>query len=274
MTRNRFAKRMGLPSSQFVIATNSNDILHRFMTTGTYSKEPIHGAAASGGIPKDGALAHSSGVKETLSPAMDILVSSNFERLLAYLAFDFYSNCPNPDTDTKLQIGRTHVSKWLQDLKTHGGFTVDPAILEAAQKDFSSERVDDEETIETIRTAYSTFFPTIDNNSEGTTGKTGGYILDPHSAIGIAASLRSLTESSPPKEYTISLATAHPAKFANAVDLALRGEEGYSFDDVLPQQFKDMEHMPRRVEAIGKNGRFEKVRDLISQRVPQSAKAD
>jgi len=261
---------MGLPCSPLVIATNSNDILHRFMTTGTYSKEPVQGAAASCGIANDGAKAHSSGVRETLSPAMDILISSNFERLLACLAFDFYSSSSHPDTATKLQIGRSQVGTWLQDLKTKGGFTVDPAILAAAQTDFSSERVDDDETISTIRSAYSSFFPQV-ANSEGTTGKTGGYILDPHSAIGIAASLRSIPKHKPPV-YTISLATAHPAKFANAVDLALKAEEGYSFDDVLPQQFKDLEKMPRRVEAIGKDERLEKVRDLIMQKVPSSGR--
>ena len=71
-----FAKRMGLPIEKLVIATNENDILHRFWRSGYYEKKPVHGAeAANGGFPEDGVRAHEDGVRETLSPAMDILVS-------------------------------------------------------------------------------------------------------------------------------------------------------------------------------------------------------
>ena len=262
---SRFAKRMGLPCSRLVIATNNNDILHRFMTTGTYSKRPVYGAEASGGSTRDGVEADASGVKGTWSPAMDILVSSNFERLLAFLAYEVLSGSPNPDTEARLQIGRSHVSKWLQDLKTTGGFTVDPALLAAAREDFSSERVDNDETIGTIKSSYLTFFPKVEN-SEGTTGKTGGYILDPHSAIGIAASMKSISST----EYTISLATAHPAKFEDAVHKSLTGQTGYSFDDMKPQQFKEMDYMESRVRSIGKDDRLENVKSLIIEKIPAS----
>jgi threonine synthase len=97
-----FAKRMGLPAEKLVIATNSNDILHRFWESGRYEKNPVHGKEAQGGIPEDGAKAHESGVKETLSPAMDILVSSNFERLLWFLAYDVYST----NSDAVIQRSR------------------------------------------------------------------------------------------------------------------------------------------------------------------------
>jgi threonine synthase len=66
-----FAKRMGLPISKLIIATNENDILHRFWQTGAYEKQGVHSASA------EGFNAHSKGVKETLSPAMDILISSS-----------------------------------------------------------------------------------------------------------------------------------------------------------------------------------------------------
>lgn len=259
-----FAKRMGLPISRLVIATNSNDILHRFMNTGIYSKQPIHGPKAEGGFAKDGAKAHPTGVKETLAPAMDILVSSNFERLLAYLAIDIYSPS-NPSTENKLRIMREKVTNWLHELKTNGGFTVDPELLAAARKDFSSERIDDDETIATIRSVYKTSFPKV-AAAEGTTGKSGAYILDPHSAIGIAASLRHISASSQPAN-TIALATAHPAKFAYAVDKALTGAEGYSFEDVLPAQFKEFEKMPRRVKEIGGNDRFGEIRALMDEKI-------
>jgi len=72
-----YASRMGLPIEKLVIATNENDILHRFWQTGTYSKKPNHHPTQNphNGIPEDGSKAHTDGVKETLSPAMDILVS-------------------------------------------------------------------------------------------------------------------------------------------------------------------------------------------------------
>jgi len=72
-----FAKRMGLPVSKLIIATNENDILHRFWQTGAYQKHHFSNGAAEGGIVEDGVKAHPEGVKETLSPAMDILVSSS-----------------------------------------------------------------------------------------------------------------------------------------------------------------------------------------------------
>ncbi len=71
-----FAKRMGLPVAKLAVATNENDILDRFWRSGQYEKKPVHGQQAKGGLVEDGVKAHESGVKETLSPAMDILISS------------------------------------------------------------------------------------------------------------------------------------------------------------------------------------------------------
>lgn len=69
-----------------LVATNENDILYRFWQTGRYEKQPVLGKEAEGGMKADGVKAHEEGCKETLSPAMDILVSSNFERLMWFLA--------------------------------------------------------------------------------------------------------------------------------------------------------------------------------------------
>ena len=115
-----FATRMGLPTDKLVVATNENDILHRFWQTGWYEKQPVHGKEAEGGIAADGAKAHEEGVKETLSPAMDILVSSNFERLLWFLAFE---TSKVEETNRRRMEAGEKVKGWVTQLNSNGGFT-------------------------------------------------------------------------------------------------------------------------------------------------------
>ncbi|KAE8453479.1 hypothetical protein EG329_010340 [Mollisiaceae sp. DMI_Dod_QoI] len=261
-----FAKRMGLPTDKLVIATNENDILDRFWKAGRYEKKPVKGPAAEGGIAEDGAKAHEDGVKETLSPAMDILVSSNFERLLWFLAYDFAAGAGMDDEWNKKQAGQ-EVEAWLKQLKSKGGFEVHPEILKLAQVDFESERVSDEQTLETIKQFYAA--PATHGTVTGIS--KGGYILDPHSAIGVAASLRSIRRTTP-AEHHISLATAHPAKFANAVDLALKNEAGFSFDSVLPEEFVGLEKKERRVIAVPKGAGWEGVREIVEEEVEAELK--
>jgi threonine synthase len=255
-----FAKRMGLPAQKLVIATNENDILHRFWQSGKYEKKPVHGREAEGGEPGDGAKAHESGVKETLSPAMDILVSSNFERLLWFLAYDVYSSSSNAVSQRRAQAG-DHVKSWLNALKTDGGFSVDAEIAEAARVDFKSYRVSDRETLETITNVFTSLTP--------------GYVLDPHSAIGVAAALRSTedAEARPPTGHHIALSTAHPAKFSNAVQDALQHEHGYSWEDVEPQEFKGLEDKPRRVSHVKKADGWEGVRRVVIAEVEAERQA-
>jgi threonine synthase len=218
----------------------------------------VHGKEAQGGIPEDGAKAHESGVKETLSPAMDILVSSNFERLLWFLAYDVYSTNSDAVIQRRSQAG-DHVRVWLNDLKSKGGFSVDAQILKAAQSDFSSYRVGDEETIETIKYVFSA-------------PQSKNYILDPHSAIGIAAALRSAEVSKPPSTHHIALATAHPAKFANAVELALPEQKEY-FQEKMPIEFKGLEDKPRRVSLIKRSDGWEGVRKVVIAEVEAELQA-
>ena len=210
-----FAKKLGVPSKSLVVATNENDILHRFWQTGAYEKNPVQDSAAEGGFAEDGAKAHPSGVKETLSPAMDILVSkcpylgkvmrkhlqarkkvsSNFERLLWYLAYSAQDQ-NRANVQEKRQAACAKVKEWQSELKSKGGFRVEGEVLDAAKADFSSERVSDAETLSTIQHIY---------------GK-GGYVLDPHSAVGVTAALRSAEAA--PGVHNVALATAHPAKFS------------------------------------------------------------
>ena len=243
-----FAKRMGLPASRLVIACNENDILHRFLQTGTYEKSPVRGAAAAGGLVQDGATAHPEGVKETLSPSMDILVSSNFERLLWFVAHDIYGSDAKEVRGAKEIAGRK-VKEWQTQLKTNGGFSVEEKVLNAVRADFAAERISDAETIATIRDVYR--WPE-------------GYILDPHSAIAVAAALRSIDGDS-----QVALATAHPAKFAKAVETALAAEKGFQFRDILPTQFVGLEERPRRVRTVRRSDGLESLRDLIVGDVDQ-----
>jgi threonine synthase len=254
---------MGLPSEKLVVATNENDILDRFWKTGHYEKKAVHGVAAEGGIPADGAKAHEDGVKETLSPAMDILVSSNFERLLWFLAHEFAAEAGMDDEWNKKQAGQ-EVESWLKQLKTEGGFSVHADILKSAKRDFESERVSDVQTLETIKQFYSS--PST-NGAINDNASKGGYILDPHSAIGVAASLRSIQRTTSSGTHHISLATAHPAKFANAVDLALKDEEGFSFNTVLPKEFIGLEQKKRRVTVVPKGAGWEGVRKIVEDEV-------
>lgn len=265
-----FAKRMGFPIEKLVVATNENDILDRFWKTGYYEKKPIHGRQVNGGFAEDGVKAHEDGVRETFSPAMDILVSSNFERLLWFLAFQVYGEGLKTVEEKRAEAGR-RVKGWLDELKSKGGFGVEPKLLEAAKLDFESERVSNKQTIAMIRQQYSAQTPAAkEDASSGTAGATnhGKYILDPHSAIGVEAALRSVQRAPPPGTTHIALATAHPAKFSKAVSQALENEKNFQFRDLLPEQFVGLEELEKRKYHFRKSEGIEGLRKFIRKRVP------
>ena len=243
-----FAKRMGLPVEKLVIATNENDILDRFFRSG-------------GEYAKD---AQSGGVKETHSPAMDILVSSNFERLLWFLDFEASSA---GSVEDRRQHACQSVSSWLNELKSRGGFSVPNIIVERARAEFDSEKVTNDQTISTIRSVYSSYAPSNIGPGSARSSKTGGYIVDPHTAVGITASLRS-TEHHPNTTH-ISLATAHPAKFVESVDLALRGQDGYDFNEVLPTEFIGLEQRESRLRLVGAEAGLQGIREIVKEEVEQ-----
>ena len=195
---------------------------------------------------------------------MDILVSSNFERLLWFLAFQTDGAS---SADERRKHACESVSRWLNELKSQGGFQVPSAVLEGAKAEFESERVDNDETISTIREIYASCFPANLGPGSAKSSKTGGYILDPHTAVGVAASRRSFQRN--PDASHIALSTAHPAKFASAVDLALRAENGYDFTEILPQEFVGLEQRESRVTPVGHGVGWEGVREIVKAEVEQ-----
>lgn len=163
------ARNMGLPISQLIVATNRNDILHRFMSGNQYFKETLH---------------------PTLSPSMDIMVSSNFERLL----FDMHGR------------NGALVNQLMDNFKATGKLAVDQDRWVEVRKLFDSLAVTDEQTCATIAQVY----------------KESGELLDPHTAIGVHAARECRRSISVPM---ITLGTAHPVKFPEAVEKAVPGKE-------------------------------------------------
>ena len=140
-----YAKKMGLPIGKLAVATNANDILARFWKTGKYEKVDstvnVAATAQVEGSSDRKQATDASGVKETLSPAMDILVSSNFERLLWYLAFE---NAGASEGDKKKEACAT-LDRWMGQMKSNGRVEVPVSVLEIARKDFVAERISDQQ---------------------------------------------------------------------------------------------------------------------------------
>jgi len=159
------ARRMGLDISQFVVASNRNDILTRFFETGAMRMGDV---------------------EPSLSPSMDIQVSSNFERL----AYELFSS-----------DGQT-VADLFTQFRQAGVLEVDAYRLGALRESWDGYRIDDDQTREVIASVHREF----------------GQIIDPHTAVGVGAALACRRSMSVPM---VCLATAHPAKFPDAVEAAI-----------------------------------------------------
>ncbi len=157
------AQKMGLPVEKLIIATNQNDILHRTLETGAYRRGEV--------VP-------------SISPSMDIQVSSNFERALYYA---YEGDC----AAVAAQMGAL----------AEGGFTISQGAIDWLRAHFASGRASEEETMATIRATYA----------------TSGEVICPHTAVGVKVARAHLGASGAPM---ITLATAHPAKFPDAVEEA------------------------------------------------------
>ena len=181
------AREMGLPIEQLVIATNQNDILHRCLTTGRYEMD---------------------GVKPSISPSMDIQISSNFERAL----FWAYGK------DGKA------VAQLMDEMKAKGGFAVSQGALEALREIYASGRVSEEETSLTITEELA----------------RSGELLCPHSAVGVRVGHAHVSGATP----MVTLATAHPAKFPDAVEAAT------GIRPPLPPRMADLFERSERVTRV------------------------
>jgi threonine synthase len=196
------ARQMGLPIDRLVIATNHNDILHRALCTGGYVTD---------------------GVKPSISPSMDIQVSSNFERAL----FDAYGR------------DGAAITALMAELKA-GGFHISQGAMQMLRATFASGRCSEAETSATItRTLAQT-----------------GELLCPHSAVGVKVAEENLGAAP-----MVTLATAHPAKFPDAVKAAT------GVHPSLPPRMADLFDRPERMTRVPDD--LAAIKSLIRERIAQ-----
>ena len=184
------AQKMGLPISMLAIASNENDILTRTLSSGAHRLEAV---------------------RKTLSPAMDIQISSNFERALFELS------------------GRDGVlvSRLMEDLSKTGQYHLSPEMLSSLRDTFFAHAVDDHATSAMMAQCLQEY----------------DMLIDPHSAVGLVAAQK-MRETGLVVDHLISLATAHPAKFPETV-LKATGRKA-----PLPEAMKAIEDLPERLDAL------------------------
>jgi threonine synthase len=180
------AKKLGVPITRLIVATNSNDILARAIATGTYARGDVHA---------------------TLSPAMDIQVASNFERLL----YDAHGR------------SAATVRALMENFAATGSLTLEPAALAAVQATLIADRVSEDETIATMKQTHRDL----------------GLLVDPHTAVGLTA-----TRKASAAEDVVTLSTAHPAKFPQAVETAT------GTSPALPERMRWILTAPERYETL------------------------
>jgi threonine synthase len=182
------ARAMGVPVEKFIVGSNRNDILTRFIATGAMKIGTVH---------------------PTLSPSMDIQVSSNAERLL----FDLF------DRDG------VRLNRAMQQFRQSGELSLDAGQHKRLTDLFAGHRLDDEETLAAMRDLY----------------RATGELIDPHSAIGLAAGKRASLDRD---VAIVALGTAHPAKFPDAVEKAT-GQR-----PALPPALADLYQRPERFTVL------------------------
>ncbi|GAB6157184.1 threonine synthase [Desulfotomaculum varum] len=168
-----YAQTMGLPINKLICAANANNVLTDFIQTGCYDRNRQF--------------------LKTLSPSMDILISSNLERLLYEL--------------TGRQAAK--INLWMNQLKTQGSYVVDQDTRDKVQSHFWSDFTDDQETLNTIRQTW----------------QQHRYLLDTHTAVAVRV-LEKYRQATGDATYSVVAATASPFKFNGSVAGALLGEAG------------------------------------------------
>ena len=204
------AKKLGLPVGTLICASNANNVLTDFITTGTYDKRrPL---------------------LKTTSPSMDILVSSNLERLLYLLS-----------GDTKL------VARLMEQLRREGVYTVSDSLLEKLRKEFWAGWSDDAKGSDVIAHQW----------------KEHGYLCDTHTAAGFAAADEYIAATGDTRPMVV-LSTASPYKFPAAVLSAIGGSlEGNEFDQMARLSQITGVPVPRQLATL--QGKEEKHTGVIGK---------
>ena len=190
------AKKLGLPIDKLIVATNKNDILHRAISGGDYTQKKV---------------------EETNTPSMDIQIASNFERLL----YDV-KDC-NSD-----------VTKDVMSKIKNNTYKIEKSDLDKIKKNFTSEMLDENETIEMIKT--------INHENQ--------KVVDPHTAVGIGAVRKLGLEKN-----CVVLSTAHPCKFPKAIEDAISKTEN------LPESLKYVYEKKEKFEVLPND--LEKVKTYV-----------
>jgi len=180
------AKQLGAPIGRLIVATNVNDILARAISTGLYARGQVHA---------------------TISPAMDIQVASNFERLL----YESHGRAP------------AVVRKLMDEFARSGSLTIAPEALHAIRATFVADRVDEGETAATIKAVH----------------RDANVLVDPHTAVALTAARKAAAN-----EDVVALATAHPAKFPEAV------EQATGVRPALPERMRWILDAPERCDTL------------------------
>ena len=190
------AKKLGLPIDKLIVATNKNDILHRAISGGDYTQKKV---------------------EETNTPSMDIQIASNFERLL----YDV-KDCNSEATKNVMSKIKNNT------------YQIDNIDLDKIKKNFTSEMLNENETISMIKDIY----------------EKNKVVVDPHTAVGIGAARKLGLEQN-----CVILSTAHPCKFPKAI------EDAISKTEKLPDSLKYVYDKEEKFKVLSND--INKVKDYV-----------
>ena len=197
------AKKMGLPIKKLVIATNKNNILERCINSGEYKPQKVN---------------------ESLSPSMDIQLASNFERLIF-----------------EIQGRNSDKTKNIMARVKENNYKLDETSLNKINKDFLSEKLSEDETINEIKEVF----------------KNHNIVLDPHTAIGYGVAKKLKQDNS-----CVILSTAHPSKFPEAIKNALGKNEE------LPSELRNVLKEKEKFEILENS--LDQVKNYILKKIDEN----